>query len=138
VFGSSVWDIHTVLKDFDPRNIGCQFDVRHACVEGFNSWVNDLERIAPYIRCYNIKDFHWVLKDGKWQEESVPLGTGVVDFARFFQLLSKHGVAGPVSMHFEYALGGSESGNRKLSVPDETVQDAMKKDLAKLRSLMNP
>ncbi len=138
VFGSSVWDLHAVLRDLDPRYIGCQFDVRHACVEGFNSWVNDLGRIAPYIQCYNIKDFHWVQKDGKWQEESVPLGSGVIDFVKFFQLMSKYQVRGPLSMHFEYALGGAESGNKTLSVSDHTVLDAMRRDLGKLRSLLNP
>lgn len=58
-FGASIWDLWHVLKEIDPKFLGCQFDVRHATVEGGNSWVNDFKIIQPYIKSHNIKDFVW-------------------------------------------------------------------------------
>lgn len=136
VLGASIWDLYTVLKDLNPKYIGCQYDIRHACVEGFNSWINDFQRIAPYVHCYNIKDFRWVTTNGKWKEESVPLGSGTVDFAKFFRLLDQYQIAGPVSLHYEYALGGAENGAREISISEDQILDAMKKDLITLRSFM--
>jgi L-ribulose-5-phosphate 3-epimerase len=135
-FGASVWDLHSVLKHFDPDFIGCQFDVRHACVEGFNSWVNDFHLIAPYVRCYNVKDFQWKSNNGKAIAESVPLGSGVVDLDKFFQLKKKFAISGPVSLHFEYPLGGAESGEKTLSISPEEVKYKMQKDLVYLRSFL--
>jgi sugar phosphate isomerase/epimerase len=136
-FGASVWDLWEVIKDHDPHYLGCQFDVRHAMVEGGNSWVNDLMIIMPYIRTYNIKDFVWNKKDNKWQAESVPLGEGMVDFAKYFELIKLHSVKGPVSMHFEYPLGGADQGARALTIPKEKIIQSMKTDLVKLRQMMS-
>ncbi|MBT1701881.1 sugar phosphate isomerase/epimerase family protein [Chryseosolibacter indicus] len=132
-FGASVWDLFEVLKDFDPDYIGCQFDVCHATVEGVNSWVNDFKIIHPYIKTYNLKDFQWVKKNGKWIDEDVPLGQGNVDFVKFFELVSKYNVKGPVSMHYEYPLGGAESGATAITISKEEVIEAMGNDLGKAR-----
>ena len=137
-FGASVWDLYSVLKEFDPTYIGCQFDVRHAMVEGFSSWVNDFTVIAPFIKCYNVKDFKWSSADGIQKAESVALGAGVVDFKKFFSLVRQYNITGPVSLHFEYALGGAESGAVKINIPEEEVKSPMKKDLQLLRSFLNP
>jgi L-ribulose-5-phosphate 3-epimerase len=136
-FGASVWDLHSVLKNFDPTFIGCQFDVRHASVEGFNSWVNDFRLIAPYVKSYNVKDFHWVSDTGKATAASVALGSGTVDLKKFFELKNDLGVSGPASLHFEYPLGGAESGERTITVPAEEVKSKMKKDLMYLRPFLS-
>jgi sugar phosphate isomerase/epimerase len=136
-FGASVWDLYSVLKNFDPTFIGCQFDVRHACVEGFNSWTNDFQLIAPYVRCYNVKDFHWVSDNGKAIAASVPLGSGTIDLKKFFELKNKFSVSGPLSLHFEYPLGGAESGERTISIQADEVKNKMKKDLTYLRPFLS-
>jgi sugar phosphate isomerase/epimerase len=132
-FGASIWDLWEVLKDFDPKFVGCQFDVRHATVEGSNSWVNDFKNIHPYIKTYNIKDFKWVKRDNQWIEENVPLGGGMVDFKKFFELTKQHELTCPVSLHCEYPLGGAEHGTNTLTIPEENVVSAIKQDLLKLR-----
>jgi L-ribulose-5-phosphate 3-epimerase len=135
-FGASLWDLYLVLKDFDPRYIGCQYDVRHAVVEGANSWVNDLKRIAPYIKTTNIKDFQWVKRDKGWKAESVPLGEGMVDFKKYFDLIKQNDITGPMCMHFEYPLGGADQGARSITIPKEQIANAMRRDLQKLREMM--
>ncbi len=72
--GGPVWDIWYLLKDLDPRWLGCQYDVRHATVEGGNSWVLGFKLISAHIKTTVIKDFKWVQRDGAWREESCPPG----------------------------------------------------------------
>jgi len=132
-FGASIWDLWLAVKDLDPQFIGCQFDVRHAMVEGGNSWVNDFNIIQPYIRTVNIKDFVWTQTGGKWEAQSVGLGEGMVNFPKYLDMLRLHDFKGPMCMHFEYPLGGADQGATQLSIPKEKVSEAMKKDLVRFR-----
>ncbi|MGB5821937.1 MAG: TIM barrel protein, partial [Saonia sp.] len=77
--GAPVWDIYQILKGIAPEFIGCQYDIRHAVVEGGNSWELGLNLIKDYIKTIVIKDFKWGQIDGKWKPISVPLGEGMVD-----------------------------------------------------------
>lgn len=135
--GSAIWDLWMVIKDIDPQWLGCQYDIRHATIEGANSWPVALKLIHTHIRTLDIKDFHWVNKDGKWQVENVPLGTGMIDFKQYFKLLQSYRITAPISMHYEYPLGGADSGARSLSIPKEKVLEAMQKDLSTLRKWLN-
>jgi L-ribulose-5-phosphate 3-epimerase len=133
-FGASVWDLAQVLKDLDPQYIGCQFDVRHAVVEGAHSWVNDFKIIQPWIKTVNVKDFVWSKRGDKWEDESVPLGEGMVDFKKYFELLRLYDIKAPICIHYEYPLGGADQGAKNISMPKEKVVEAMKKDLLQLRT----
>jgi sugar phosphate isomerase/epimerase len=135
-FGASVWDLWEAMKDLDPQFIGCQFDARHATVEGANSWVNDFKRIYPYIKTYNIKDFAWAKTEKGWEAKSVPLGAGMVDYKKYFELIKRYNITGPISMHFEYPLGGADQGAKTISIPPEKITQAMKQDLNTLKVLM--
>jgi sugar phosphate isomerase/epimerase len=135
-FGASVWDLWEAMKDLDPQFIGCQFDVRHATVEGGNSWVNDFKRIYPYIKTYNIKDFAWAKTEKGWEAKSVPLGEGMVDYKKYFELIKRYKITGPISMHFEYPLGGADQGSKTISIPPEKIIQAMRQDLETLKRLM--
>lgn len=132
-FGSSIWDLFEVLKNFDSKYIGSQYDVRHATVEGTNSWVNGFNLIKPYIKTYNIKDFQWIKKEGKWHEENVPLGEGMVNFKKYFELIKLNEISGPISIHYEYPLGGAENGSKTISISKEKLIQAMVKDLSTLQ-----
>jgi sugar phosphate isomerase/epimerase len=132
-FGSAVWDLWTVLKELDARWVGAQYDVLHATVEGANSWVVDFRLIHPYIRTFDLKDFRWTQTGKGMQPQVVPLGEGQVDYPRFWALVKELGPRGPLSLHFEYPLGGAENGARSLSVSPEIVKKAMKKDLETLK-----
>jgi L-ribulose-5-phosphate 3-epimerase len=100
--GGAMWDIHELVRDLDPRWIGCQFDIRHATVEGAESWPVTLQLLRPWIRCTDIKDFRWAQSRGKATIEGMPLGDGIVDFARYFALVRDLKITGPMSVHFEY------------------------------------
>jgi L-ribulose-5-phosphate 3-epimerase len=136
-FGAAVWDLWEVFKDIDTEYLGCQYDVRHATVEGANSWESGFKVIHPFIKTYVIKDFQWSKKENGWKAETVPLGQGMVDFKKYFQLVKQYQINVPISMHFEYPLGGAEDGSKNISVPKETVIEAMRKDLGLLRKWLS-
>lgn len=135
--GAAVWDLWEIIKDLDPRWIGCQYDIKHAVAEGGQSWANGLEIIKSHIKCMDIKDFIWAEKDGKWVNQSVPLGAGMVNYKQYLQLLKKFAISGPMSIHYEYPLGGADSGRNQITIPKEEVLNAMKRDLNTLKSLLN-
>jgi sugar phosphate isomerase/epimerase len=135
-FGSTVVDLWLAIKDIDPTWIGCQYDLRHATVEGTNSWPIGLELLKDHVKTINLKDFQWTKKDGKWHEENVPLGEGMVNFDKYVPLLKTHNFSGPVCIHYEYSLGGAESGASKITIPKEKVLQAMKTDLMKAKEML--
>lgn len=134
--GAAVWDLWELLKDIDPQWLGCQYDIMHAVAEGGQSWVNGLDALKSHIRCVDLKDFIWASKDGKWQHELVPLGEGMVDFGAYFARLKGYNFTGPMSIHYEFPLGGAETGQRRLTVPPDTVIAAFTRDLRKVRTLL--
>lgn len=130
--GAAVWDLWYIMKDLDTRWIGVQFDVRHATVEGGTSWPTDFRLIADRVHTVDIKDFRWEKLESGWQPQSCPLGEGMTDFATFFPMLKAVGFRGPISVHYEYPLGGANKGARELTEPGERVQAQMKRDLQTL------
>ncbi len=72
MMGGAVWDLHYVLKDFDPEYIGIQYDIAHATVEGGFSWEVALEVIAPWINSLAIKDFVWEKRENRWRGVDAP------------------------------------------------------------------
>ena len=135
-FGGSIWDLYKVLININSRWLGSQYDIYHATVEGANSWSVGLKLISRYIRTLDIKDFQWSKKDGKWYTESVPLGEGMVDYKKYFGLLKQSNISGPISVHYEYPLGGAEVGAKELTMNKEDVISAMRKDLTTLKKYL--
>ncbi len=95
--GGPVWDLHYLLKEIDPAEIAIAFDIRHATVEGGQSWPIEFRLVQPQLGAVYIKDFVW---DGR-KTVNVPLGEGRVD-PKFFSMLKKTSFAGPISLHMEY------------------------------------
>jgi sugar phosphate isomerase/epimerase len=127
--GAPIWDLFQILKDNPSNYIGSQYDIRHAIVEGANSWELGLELIKPFIKTIVIKDFKWgETKDG-WKPVNTPLGEGMVNFDRYFSLLKTYGINVPVSLHLEYDLGGAEHGKSEISISKKEIFNKMKKDL---------
>ena len=131
--GAPIWDLPPILKATNNEHIGAQYDIRHAVVEGGNSWELGLRQIKPFIKSVVIKDFKWGQVDGKWKPINTPLGEGMVDFNRYFSLLKKYDINVPVSLHLEYDLGGAEHGDSKITIDKKEVFAQMKKDLNFLR-----
>ena len=120
--GAPIWDIYSVIKDFDPREIAIAYDTLHAVVEGGLSWPIQFSLVRSHLGAVFVKDFIWE----KGKVKNVPLGEGLVD-KKVFGLLKEMNFAGPFSLHVEY-LDHSK---------DKTVLgDAFKKDLKTLKSLL--
>ena len=132
--GAPIWDLPRILEATNNEHKGCQYDIRHAVVEGGNSWELGLRLIRPFIKTIVIKDFKWGMVDGKWKPVNTPLGEGMVDFDRYFSLLKKYKINVPVSLHLEYDLGGAENGSAKISISQKEIFRNMKNDLEYLKN----
>ncbi|XOV93839.1 MAG: sugar phosphate isomerase/epimerase family protein [Bacteroidota bacterium] len=133
--GASLWELNNILGNTSLPYQGCQFDVRHAVVEGGLSWPTAFRLIQPRINTIVLKDFKWVQEGDQWKVLDTPIGEGMVDFDAYFKLLKANNINVPVSMHFEYDLGGANHGHRKISIPKEQVYEAMIRDLNVARNL---
>lgn len=136
--GGPVWDLYHLLKYCDPAFIGVQYDVRHATVEGGESWPLGMKLLAPWIQTTDIKDFIWQKNEkGEWQILNVPLGEGMVDFKTYFELYKSMKIEAPVSIHYEYDLGGAEHGNKETTMSLEKIEAFFKADLQFLKNQFN-
>jgi len=135
--GGPVWDVWYMIKNLDPRYLGCQYDVRHATVEGGYSWPVGLKLLKDHIRTTVIKDFKWMQRDdGSWHAVSVPLGEGMVDFDQYFKIIREHQIEGPISIHYEYPVLTKEEQNWPHQKKVNRTIEVMKKDVDKLRSML--
>lgn len=130
--GAAVWDLFLLLRDVGSPWLGCQYDVRHAVIEGGSSWPNALRLIAPFVHTVDVKDGHWARTAKGWQPVHVPLGEGAVELPAFFRQLAALEVAAPVSLHFEYPFPdeGGPAERRKAAVA------LMRRDGERLRAAM--
>lgn len=119
--GAPVWDLHELVRDFDPRHLGVCFDIGHATLEGGTSWPIEARLMEPHFTCVYVKDFAWEKGAKGWQAKWGPLGEGMVR-REFFDWLRKSRYAGPISQHCEYLEGAG---------PEQMAQ--MKKDCALLK-----
>ena len=138
VVGASIWDLWYAMKDLDPKLVGMNYDIGHATIEGgTGGWIDSFKIAGNYVRGIAVKDFAWE-KDPKGGQRSQwkPIGEGTVKFSQFYGMVAATDFAGPFQMHFEYPLGGANNGTRTLTIPQEEVYAAMKKDLDKTRGML--
>jgi len=135
-FGAPVWDLWELLKDLDPEWMGCQYDIRHAVVEGAQTWSRPLELLKDHIRCMVIKDFRWEAANGQAELVNVPLGEGIIDFDTYFGYLRKFEIKGPVSLHMEYPLFPDQENMPVKEKKKKRALNAIKRDLAVLKTQM--
>lgn len=124
-FGGPIWDLASVLDDFDPAEVGVAFDIGHVTIEGAKAWPLNFARIEPYVDTIYVKEPGW--KDNQIQWGGV--GEGAVDKS-FFSQLKKSDWSGPISLHVEY-LGHKDP----AIVP--AVLAAIEKDFASLKALLS-
>ena len=133
--GSAIWDLHELLRGIDPKSLGVQYDIRHATVEGGQSWPLALRQLAPWIKCTDMKDFKWEQAPGKATIENVPIGEGIVNFDAYFKLVRELDIGGPMSVHLEYPpferMPQMSDAEKRVKFPV-----LMKKDLTALKSYM--
>jgi len=132
--GAPVWDLYHLLKDLEPEYFGVQYDIRHATVEGGISWPLGMKLLAPWIQTADIKDFIWHKnEEGQWGIKNVPLGEGMVDFDKYFGLYKSLHIKAPVSIHYEYNLGGAEHGDLNPTMGLDEISPWLKKDVTFLK-----
>ncbi len=132
--GSSGWDLLKIIDGLDPRWTGVQFDIRHAMVEGPETWPVFLDILSPYINSLDIKDYTW-MNDGEAKVVNVPLGEGMVPFEAYLEELKRYNISAPISIHYEYPLGGAEHGASKLNISKEQFKEQVGADLRYFTSL---
>ncbi len=134
--GGPVWDLFELLRGFPPELAGCQYDVRHAMVEGANSWILGMRLIAPYIKTLAIKDFTW--HNGKWEARAVtvPMGEGMVNWDLFFKTIKELNISGPMTLHVEYPLLEKSEAQLSLLQQQEIIVTKLKKDVDFLNTFM--
>ncbi len=133
--GGSGWDLLKIIKDLDPRWTGVQFDIRHAMVEGPQSWSYILELLAPYINSLDIKDYTWETGE-EARVKNVPLGEGMVDFQAYIQKLSEFQIRADASIHYEYPMGGAEHGGTTLGISKEKFVQMVGSDLSYFKEVL--
>ena len=99
-FGAPVWDIYSIMREYEPKQFSFAFDILHATVEGGLSWPLEFELVKEHRGAVYFKDFAW---QGR-KSETCPLGEGMIDPA-FAQMLVKENYRGPISLHVEYLKG---------------------------------
>jgi sugar phosphate isomerase/epimerase len=126
--GGPVWDLRELLRDLPPEYIGSQFDVRHAKVEGHNTWMLGMRLMAGHIKTLAIKDFTWKTTGGKPEPVTVPLGEGMIDWDRYFTTIRDLKINAPVTLHVEYPLLGEGEEKLSLNRQQEIIVGKLKKD----------
>ena len=136
--GAPIWDLHELLTGFDPAAVGVNYDIGHATVEGgFGGWIDSFRVTGPYVRGIAVKDFLWAKgARGDWRPEWKPLGQGMVNFQKFFQMVAASHFSGPLQLHFEYPLQGADEGMKTVGNPKE-VYSVMTRDLKQLRTYLS-
>lgn len=135
-FGATIWDLNQQLQAIKSPSLGCQYDINHATAEAGGAWEVGLHLIAPHIKSIAIKDFYWAKKNDKWGKQGCPLGEGTVNWKKYLEVWKQYNFQVPITMHYEYPLGGAENGAKKLSIPPQELLVAMKKDLVLFKQWM--
>lgn len=135
--GGSVWDLWYTMKDLDPRWIGIQYDPKHASMEGQQSWIHSFELVKDFVHSINVKDMYWEKKKTTWGQVQAPLGEGMTDFSKFFNIVKQYNLNVPISLHLEYPMGGAEDGNKTITIPESQIFGYIKRDLLTLKKMLS-
>jgi sugar phosphate isomerase/epimerase len=136
--GAPQWDLYILFKEVASPWLGYNYDIGHATAEGgYGGWLLSTRLAAPMMKGVALKDYRWArAKNGEWRPEWCPMGEGMVNFARFFSLLKAQNFDGPLQIHYEYPLGGADTGQRKITVDKAALIAVMRKDLVFVRDLL--
>ena len=120
LLGSLVWDLASLVRDYDPKYVGIQYDPMHVRAEGGPSWDHTLGAVAPWIDIVCLKDFHFALDESgrDWKRVLVPAGKGIVDFGEIRRLMELEGVKPRFTIHYDYDFPENEAGARKFAMSD--------------------
>lgn len=120
--GAPLWDLHELMRDHAPGDIGIAFDLAHATIEGGLSWPIQVNLMRPRMQALYVKDAVWKDSEVEW----VPLGKGRSD-PKFYAQMRWPNFQGPLSVHVEYL-----DDNPRTTTDDFLA--AFKRDLQQLKS----
>jgi len=106
-------------------------------MEGSESWPLAMKLLSPWIKTTVIKDFEWQKKNGRWEKIYIQLGKGMVDWDTYFKEYIKLGISGPVTIHYEYDMGGAQSGSINPTMSLSEIIGYLKNDLTWLKNKFN-
>lgn len=118
--GSVIWDLHHLIHDIAPEDLGVAFDIRHTQIEASQSWENLYDLIKPRIGAVYFKDF---IRKGR-QVQHAPLGNEVDP--KFYDMFLRDKLGVPASLHVEYIPHGKTK---------EAIE-ALRKDTALLKKYL--
>ena len=143
--GGAVWDLWTVLRQFDPQFVGLNYDLGHATIRGGSGWLESSHFAHKMVHGLSLKDFRWVKRagnrgSGAWSPEMVPPGEGMVDFKNMLAYFKSVGFAGPVELYQEYSVAvpgvaepidmlGTNFGQWKLEMPKAQYVSLLTRDV---------
>jgi sugar phosphate isomerase/epimerase len=137
--GGNIWDFWEVIKGFDAKRVGLNYDIGHAVARGGNGWVDGAMVTQTHIAALAIKDVLWTKGPRGWRGEFVPVGEGMIDLPRLAGVLDKAGFAGPVNIHYEHnGMLGEDLGKWTLPMPRDRYMTLLKADLAAVRAGLQP
>ena len=122
--GAPLWDLHRMFEAIGSPNLGSNFDVGHATVEGaYGDWQITARLMAPHVKMMAVKDFVFDKGKPRW----VPLGEGIVQTAAFLRLFKEAGFQGPISMHFEYEAPSNDAMIEEVRTTATTLRACLKR-----------
>jgi sugar phosphate isomerase/epimerase len=137
--GGNIWDLWEVIRGFDRRLVGLNYDLGHATARGGVGWIDAAQVVARHVRALAIKDVVWAKgTDGRWRIEYCPLGEGMIDVARLLTLARSVDFDGPVNLHYEHSnLLGTDVGAWTLPMTRPQFTRIVQKDLQYLRQQLS-
>jgi sugar phosphate isomerase/epimerase len=120
--GSVIWDIHALIENVHPRDLGVHFDIGHATVEAGLSWPTAFALVQDRVGAVIVKDFFWTHTPGRGGAiEWCPIGRGAIN-PRFFAMLQASGFSGPITMQFEYPFENASLDARVRALRADNAQ----------------
>jgi L-ribulose-5-phosphate 3-epimerase len=112
--GASLWDYSGMLRGFDPKLAGYDFDpgcaIRSIGPEGAET---GLRVVQSRLRAVTASDAVWTRDGSQWKATPCPLGEGSVDWPRFFGALAKAKFVGPITLEMRYNPANELNAMRK-------------------------
>ena len=121
--GAPVWDLQQMFTQIGSQNLGSNFDIAHATVEGgYGAWQINARLMAPYLKMMAVKDFVWDKDQPRW----VPLGEGVVKTVECLKIAREASFSGPISLHFEYKTPSTDTLLEHIATAARTLRRFLK------------
>ena len=115
-FGATLWDLYLVLRKINSPWLCSQFDIGHATVESYRSWVVGLELLAPFMSSLHVKDFSYQKQDKGWEVKMEQMGDGMVNYPLLFEILKKKKIQVPITFYYGYDIGDVAKGPDIISI----------------------